>query len=476
MEQKRYQSRKKALTDQGIENLSKAPRGQRKELSDLETGLTLRVNDQGAKTWMLSYRIRGEGGTSPTGKTLQGKTRKMVLGQFPTLGLTSARKKAGELKEMARKGTDPNIARQGEIQQRRNDEALTFGVVAEWYLEDAALGKKVGKKGAIIPESVKQRRKDLEKYSLPDLKDRPLADITFEELDRFIVKVQKTAPAKSVPARVLGDVRAIFFYAKHKKRLIRRDPTTDLVDDTEKVERDRVLKHSELRTLWKACEPLGNYGKVVRLLALTGQRRGEVAGMQWRDLDLEKGVWRLPKEKTKAKRVSEIPLSLQALEIIEGQPRKKGVDLIFPGDGGKKMSGWSKLYKRLEKEMRAILVELTDDEYRILTKHGLKDAERPARAAVYERLAEADLEEFRLHDLRRTAGTEMAGLKVPQLVIELILNHSANMGVTGIYNRYGYADEMREALDHWANRLMTIVNPTEPGDNVVKLGERRMAG
>ena len=269
MEQRKYETRKKSHTDQGVANIGKAPKGQRKEITDaLEKGLVLRINDQGAKSWMLSYRVSGEGGTSPTGRKLQGRTRKMPLGPFPSLSVKAARLKAQEMKEKARNGEDPNIARQAAIQSRRNDEALTFRVMAERYLEDAKVGKKVGKTPSLKPDTVKNRRGRLHRLVLPVLGDRPLADITYDEVDLLISKLQKTA-AVTVPNDTLEDINGVFNYAK-TKRLIKENPALSLSVPSGTEERDRVLRYSELRDLWDASGRLGNYGKVLPVLALTG--------------------------------------------------------------------------------------------------------------------------------------------------------------------------------------------------------------
>ena len=88
----------------------------------------------------------------------------------------------------------------------------------------------------------------------------------------------------------------------------------------EERSRDRVLSSAELSEVWQACEGLGEFGTIVRLLMLTGQRREEVAGMRWSELDLGKGLWSLPAERTKNRRPHDVPLSAEALALIMAVP------------------------------------------------------------------------------------------------------------------------------------------------------------
>jgi integrase len=190
--------------------------------------------------------------------------------------------------------------------------------------------------------------------------------------------------------------------------------------------RDRVLADGELAAIWTACQD-DDFGRIVRLLALTGARRAEIAGMCWSELDLDNGLWSLPKERAKNKRALLLPLPPLALSIIKSVPERVGRDQLFGDRAASGFTDWSH-----------------------------------AKQALDQRLA-GKAKAWRLHDLRRTCATRMADLGVQPHVIEAVLNHYGGhrAGVAGVYNRSPYEREMRGALALWANHVATIVEGGE---------------
>lgn len=187
--------------------------------------------------------------------------------------------------------------------------------------------------------------------------------------------------------------------------------------------RDRVLTAEELKAIWQAADGIGYpFGPIVHILMLTAQRRGEVAAMQWEDLDLDKGVWTIPADKTKNAKPHAVPRGGTARDILIQFPRT-GSAYVFPARGkpGQPYSGYSKGKRELD--------------------------------------AAAKLTHWTLHDLRRTAATGMARLGIAPHVVERVLNHVSGTfaGVAGIYNRFRYEDEMREALTVWDHHLVTLL-------------------
>ena len=164
------------------------------------------------------------------------------------------------------------------------------------------------------------------------------------------------------------------------------------------------------------------FGTLVNLLMLTAQRRGEVAGMRWSELYLDKRQWLIPCERTKNKRAHMLPLSDAAVELLTAVPRLNGT-LVFPARGREMevMSGFSKMKPKLE--------------------------------------AICPIVAWGMHDLRRSAATGMARLGVPPHVVERVLNHSSGTfaGVAGVYNRFEYAPEMRDALELWARHIASRI-------------------
>lgn len=159
---------------------------------------------------------------------------------------------------------------------------------------------------------------------------------------------------------------------------------------------------------------------------LTGQRRGEVAGLRWSELDWANAVWNIPPARTKNGRQHALPLSPLAIEVLKSVPNIH-YELAFPARGteGATPSGFSKIKRRLD--------DLSG------------------------------VSGWTLHDLRRTLATQLAGMGVAPHVVERILNHTSGTlgGVAGIYNRFQYLPEMRAALDMWAEHVdkLASMNP-----------------
>jgi integrase len=199
--------------------------------------------------------------------------------------------------------------------------------------------------------------------------------------------------------------------------LLDTNPVAGTAKADEGGSRERVLTPNELRRLWHGLGT-DRFADIVRLLLLTGQRRSEIGKLQWSEIDLANKMIVLPPERTKNGREHSLPLAPQALAILHGLPRRN--DFLFGG-----FSDWA-----------------------------------DAKAKLDERLGIAP---WRLHDLRRTAATQMAELGVQPHIIEAVLNHVSGHkgGVAGIYNRARYEGEMREALQRWADWLDQITTATK---------------
>jgi integrase len=201
--------------------------------------------------------------------------------------------------------------------------------------------------------------------------------------------------------------------------------------------RDRVLSDAELAEVWHACGD-DDYGRIVRLLILTAQRRDEVGGMQWAELDNADEQWILPSARTKNHREHVLPLVPTALVLLPA--RRTDRNYVF-GDGPRRegdqhrgFSGWSKSKAALDARI-------------VATRQKVDAGAKP-------------LPHWTVHDLRRTAATAMADqLSVLPHIVEAILNHVSGhrAGVAGVYNRARYQAEMRDALERWTEHLVRIV-------------------
>ena len=209
---------------------------------------------------------------------------------------------------------------------------------------------------------------------------------------------------KPMASHRLHEVAKSLFYWSVNEGFLEASPFARMTAPVEKLPRERDLKHPELKRLWAACESKAYpFGPLVELLALTLQRRNEVAEMQWPEIDLDKAQWTIPAERSKSKRAHIVPLSKPAVQIIKSLPRYVGGPYVFTSTEGKRpVSGFSKMKVQLDKA--------------------------------------AKVKDWRLHDLRRTGRSEMARLKVDDVVAERVLNHVPR-GLAKVYNQYQYLDQ-----------------------------------
>jgi integrase len=250
----------------------------------------------------------------------------------------------------------------------------------------------------------------------------------------------------------LGEAKAVqgclgtFFRWAVGEDHIQTNPMTGIRGDRfgKSVDRDRVLTEDEIVAFWRSCEAIGwPFGPIGKLLLLTAQREGEVAGCRWSELDLERNLWSLPGERTKNKRPHLVHLSPQVMEIINQLPRIQG-DLVFTTTGSTVVSGFSNAKKNLDAAMRVELEKM----------------DRVFAPWVW-------------HDLRRTATTVCAeDLKIPPHITDKVLNHISGTikGVARVYNRSEYLEERKAALDTWGRYVERLVQPsTDSTVNVVEL-------
>jgi integrase len=191
--------------------------------------------------------------------------------------------------------------------------------------------------------------------------------------------------------------------------------------DPAKKERDRVLSDNELRRVWDVAGQSRIYGALVRMLLLTAQRLDKVLSMRWCDIDAD-DVWTLPTSPREKGNIGKVRLPPAALAILDALPRYTGNPFVFAGRGQRHMSA-SGMFK-----------------------------------AKFDAKLPADMPNFRLHDLRRTARSLMSRAGVSSEHAERVMGHSIG-GVAGVYDRHQYMDEKSEALAKLANLIDSIVNP-----------------
>lgn len=400
-------------------NAAKSPvQGEQIEWDDTQPGFGLRLRD-GRKSFIVQYRLLG-------------KSRKdriaPVLGLVTAAEIDSARETARQFLKDATSDRDPRLRKH----ERRERAAQTLGAVAELYLE---YKRKQGMRERSLEEVTRHLTGAVHWGKLANLPiDGFSRAIVAKRLDEI---AENSGPVAANRSR--ASLSALFGWAM-RRGLVEHNPVTPTEKPGEERGRDRILSDEELAAIWKECRD-DDYGRIVRLLMLTGQRREEVGGILEDELDLPGRLWTLPGERTKNHQAHEVPLSDEAIRILQDAPRREGRRLLFGNRDGP-FSGWS----------------------------GAKEAldERVAKAS--KAASPKPPASWRLHDIRRTVATRMAELGIQPHIVEAILNHISGhkSGVAGIYNRATYRDEKRKALDRWAEHVLV----TGKQSNVVALRGR----
>ena len=357
----------------------------------------------GAKSWALRYRWRG-------------RPAKLTLGTYPAMGLAAARADAEAKLAALRDGIDPAAAKAEEKAAEPNS---AEAVAEEWLTRAVA-----GTRSAHPVERIVRRR------ILPAIKGRLITEVSRAD----VLRVADSIMDERLP---VAANRAVSIFKRFLNWSVNRgyivaSPAAGISRPAHEKSRDRVLSDDELRDVWSGASALGfPDGPFFQLLVLTAQRRGEVAGMRWQDLDLDHALWTLSAEQTKAGRVHDVPLSSAALEIIEVLPRFEGPFVFTSGSGAKPINSFSKGKVALDVAVAKLR----------------KDAGETKPMPSYT-----------IHDLRRTASTHMAKAGVAPHVLSALLNHSpgAQQGVTAIYNRFRYLDERRAALEGWGKEVVRL--------------------
>jgi integrase len=378
-------------------------------------GVRMRRGDANrtSSTWVVQGRLNG-------------LTRRESLGDVRRITLDDARTAARKWFAKIELGVDP-AAQRKDAKAKAAAIKLTLGAVADRYLDF--------KQGTMRPSTYKAAKTYLTERWKP-LRSRPIDSIKKADIAARLQELIKENGRTSA-ARARDYLRGMFAWAM-REGLCETNPTIATNDPAEGIPaRDRVLGDDEVRTIWKACRD-DDFGRIVRLLLLTGCRREEIAGLRWDEVNLDTGMLKIPGERTKNHSTLELALAPLPLEILESVPRRIDRDYVFGGGGKGGFSGFS--YSTIALNGRII------------------EAEGKALAR------------WTLHDLRRTFRTGLGKLGVAPHIAELCINHVKG-GVEGIYDRYKYASEMKAAWALWADHVRSIVDGAER--KVVALQRRK---
>ena len=395
------------FTIRKLESL-KAPDKGRIDYWDEDTpGFGLRISDRNMRTWMVMYRVKGDG-----------RQRRLKIGTFPTMPLADARDEARDALRAAQKGQDP--ARERDALRA----ADTVKALGEQFIEKHS---KPNKRSWEVDQRI------LNKDIYPAWGTRKACTIRRRDVIDLLDDIAKRGPIMA--NRSYEVIRRMFRFAVERD-IVDASPCIGVTKPGVERARERVLSEDEIRKVWVAIEkekPIEC--AVLKLRLITAQRGAEVRSMRWADIDREladdvtEAWWTIPAEVAKNGKAHRVPLPTMALDLIRAV-RKLHHDSVW------------------------------------VFKRPLKSGTTRWKPGANVR--ENSGVDFNPHDLRRTAASMMTGMGTARLTVSKILNHSER-GATKIYDRYSYDPEKKAALEAWAARLQAILKNEIPATNVVEL-------
>jgi integrase len=431
---KKAELKSEKLTDAIVKDLA-APKVGNKITYDGEVkGFGVRVTKAGAKAFILNYRANGQ-------------ERRITIGSCTDWKAADARKYAKDLKTRVDRGEDP-------MADRHEDRAAaTVNMLADRFEEEH-----VAKKAASTQTDYKGI---LKTYIRPELGTKKVADVRHTDIERLHNRIQKTAPYRANRvASVLSKMMSLAI-----KWEMRTDNPARGVERAPEERRERFLTPAEIERL--AAELLVHPEKVtanaIRLLLLTGARRGETLSARWSEFDLEAGVWVKPSAHTKTKKLHRVPLSAPAVMLLtemkadaqkrldeENRTRAAGtkpkeLGYVFPGLKGRPLQEPKRAWLSI-----CVHAGLAEKVQKVDAKG------KPIRNAKGESVMIWQ-STVRLHDLRHTYASILAsaGLSLP--IIGRLLGH------TQAATTQRYAHLMDDPLRAATERVGEIISPKAKG-------------
>jgi integrase len=352
-------------------------------------GFGVRMRSSGHKNFLVQYAVGG-------------KTKRVNLGNVTEIEFSKALRLAKDLLAQIRLGGDPAHART----QARARVAETFGSLIKPFM--------IRQQGLLKPRSLVETRRHLEKLCRP-LHALPITAIDRRTIATRLMEIAATN-GPSASNRCKGSLGALFSWAI-STGLLDVNPASMVDKAIENGPRSRLLSDTELRTVWQALGD-DDYGTVVRLLILTGLRRGEIGELHWSEVDLNSNLITIPPSRSKNGRAHLVPMSAPVRAMIETQPRQGDRDRIF------RVSAWNNAKTALDKRIAGIIG--------------------------------APLQPWVLHDLRRKFSTALHDeLGVMPHVVEVLLGHHQG-GISTVYNKATYLAECERALSRWSDHVSIV--------------------
>ena len=364
-------------------------------------GLHLLVKPNGSRLWRMKYRFLG-------------KEQTLSFGAYPLFSLAEARVKRDEAKKLIAAGVDPSIKKKLDRHNAERAAGNTFGMIAAEFLENLA-----GNGAAEITQS--KNKWLLEEVAAP-LASRPVADITPAELLELLKRVERSG-RRETARRLRSTISGVFRLAILTMRAT-NDPTFALKGVLLRPQvqhRAAITDEKKFGGLLRSLDEFDGWPTLKAAMlftALTCARPGEVRGARRAEIDLNTAIWRIPEGRTKMRRPHDVPLSRQALAVLEENlPYSNDSDLVFPS------------------------IRATE---KMLSENAMNSA---LRRMGYTQ------EEMTSHGFRSTASTILNEHGFRPDVIEAVLGHQAENVVRRVYNRATYWPERVELMQKWADML-----------------------
>lgn len=358
-------------------------------------GFGVKVTPKGRKVFIVLYRTGGAGS----------KLRKYTIGPYGRVTLHQARVAAQKVFAAKLDGRDPAAEKR---ESKRRLVADRFELLLEEFIAQRLSKKRSGAEiGRVLRREFGRQWKGVSVHSITK---------------RHVVDVVTSIEQRGAPAaanKALKSIKTFFTWAVGHA-VLEQSRAAGIPLPGKSTSRDRILTDEELAKVILAARMMPEpYGDIVEFLALTGQRREEVAGLAWDELDLKQRLWTIPKDRSKNGKAHLVHLSEPSLALLSR--RQRGEGFVFPSSG-KPFNAFS----RAKRELDAV----------------------------------CDVTSWRIHDLRRTCVSGMARLKIAPHVADKVINHQSGTisGVAAVYQRHEFLAERKEALELWGQHVESLVD------------------
>jgi integrase len=382
------------------------PRSKPFKLTDGD-GLHLLVQPSGSKLWRFRYQFAG--------------TEKMLaLGAYPAVSLADARTRRDEARKQLQAGIDPSVKKKLDRLTAETATRTTFKLVAAEHVANLTANR-------AAPATIEKHRWLVEDVAAP-IANRPIADITAAELLDLLKRVELSG-RRETAKRLRATLSMVFRLAIVTLRA-KTDPTVALKGALLRPNvkhRAAIVDEKAFGALLRAIDEFDGWptiGAAMQFMALTCARPGEVRLAKRDEINFEKAMWRIPAERTKVRRQHDVPLSRQAVTVLEKiWPLSENGELIFPS-----VRSWNK--------------PLSDN----------------AMNSSFRRMGYTK-DEVTAHGFRATASTILNERGYNPDVIEAVLGHQPLNAIRRTYNRATYWPERTKLLQEWADLLDEFRRP-----------------